>query len=1320
MIKKISIIIFFLFLISLYPQNGIKVLSSDFNSILVEYTPSYIDTLEEVINNIKYKQIELVGGNSSSDGDWGTPQIPEYIFNIGVPSEYGNTIEILNAQYKVLQGKIIPKPKMVKEGNLDGFVYEISEKYYEEPSEEVVTFGDFGISRGSKIQGIKILPVKFYPGRDEIKLYTKIIFKINYSTSQVLSKKPADKFLSNVILNYQAARYWKLEDNKLSKNAAASVLANGTWFKYEAPEEGMYKITRGMLQSYGIDPNTVDPRTIKIYNNGGKMLPQDAGKPRPVDLLENAIWVIGEEDGRFDEGDYIVFYGRGNNFWDYDSTTKTIRRYFHLYSNSNYYFITSGGGAGKRIENKPSLNQTPGIIQTSTKAYKDWEIDKINIGRTGRVFVGDDFSQSTTSRVYMNTLNGRLDNFPVQYNWRFVNTSPGLLTYRVYENSNQIYTRNVSGSAQYLYGGENIGSAVFNSPLSENRSVLKFEIVSPSSDSRAYIDYFEISYQKELKAFNNTITFYSQDTTEVIEYRLGNFSSTTSDIKVFDVTDYSNVKLITDHILLSGEDCIFQASENKGAVSKYIAMGLDSLKTPVNPVAVENSNIRGIADGAKFIILTHKNFIEAAEKLKQYKESSAPVKISTIIVDVDKIFNEFSGGILDVCGIRDFLKYAYNTWQITPEYILFFGSGNYDYKNIEGYNTNFVPTYQTPEFLKEIDSFTTDDFFAKIDRGNDTKIDFYIGRITVKSLSEANNFVDKIIRYETQSPEGSWRNKITLVADDAYTSREYEGARHTSQSEALANFHTPQSFDFNKIYMASYPTVLTGAGRRMPAVNQAIIDAVNDGTLIMNYIGHGNPELWAHEVVFDRNITIPQFHNDKYFFLIAATCSFGYFDIPNFRAASEDLMFSDNGCIASLTASRLVYSDPNAEMVNVFFDELFGTRDTLNLLITLGEAMFLTKQVYSDANAQKYHILGDPTLRLKNPQYEARIDSVNGQTLASAVQLRALGNVNIGGTILKPDGTIWENFNGEGILTVFDSERRVRLDQINYNVNIPGGLIFRGRVSVVNGKFSVDFVVPKDISYENDNGKVVVYFFDEQSDGLGFTSKVIVGGTDTTAVNDGEGPEIEIYFNDAETQSSFLVNPDSKLIVKLMDETGINTTGTGVGHKLEGILNDNENNPIDFTNYFTGDLNAGGKSGEINYQFSNLEPGDYSIKVNGWDIFNNLSSEITYFTVVDGNDLVIRDIYNYPNPFSSNTTFTFQHNLNSVMDLKIKIYTIAGRLIKEIEKTNVSDKFVAVEWDGRDEDGDPLANGTYLYKIVVQTVDNSFNKSVLGKLAVIR
>ncbi len=341
--------------------------------------------------------------------------------------------------------------------------------------------------------------------------------------------------------------------------------------------------------------------------------------------------------------------------------------------------------------------------------------------------------------------------------------------------------------------------------------------------------------------------------------------------------------------------------------------------------------------------------------------------------------------------------------------------------------------------------------------------------------------------------------------------------------------------------------------------------------------------------------------------------------------------------------------------------------------------------------------------------------------LSDNAQLKALSHAAISGSVRKiSDNSVWADYNGEGILTVFDSKRSVHFNDINYDANVQGGVIFRGRVSIVNGKFSANFIVPKDISYENKQGKAVLYFFDNNSDGVGYTSGFTVGGTDSSIVNDEKGPDIEIYFDNESSIGGTLANPNSDLIIKLSDETGLNTTGTGIGHGFEGVLNDKENDPIDFSNYFTGDIDAGGKSGKVDYKFANLDAGDYKLKVKAWDVFNNLSTETTYFNVVSADELAIRDVYNYPNPFASNTTFTFQKNLNNAVDLQIKIYTIAGRLIRKIEELNVEGNFVKVNWDGRDEDGNQIANGTYLYKLIVKTVDGSFNKSVLGKLAVIK
>lgn len=1311
----------------LFAQSDFKVLSSNQNSIIIEYTPQFIDTSVRVIENQKYRNTELAFGFVNESVKVGTPAVPERQLNIGVPNETGNVIRVLGTAYKEIDGKITPRQSIEKDKLLETITYNVSPEYNNYVDfPELVSFSDYGISRGLGIQTIRIFPVKFDVNTNTIKLYSKIVFQIDYGFNQSAGKKTEDELLRYSVMNYNTARYWiKSNKNQLAK-FGSSVLANGQWVKFEAPEEGIYKIDKATLETFGFDLSSVDPRTIKIYNNGGKKLSEKVNDPRPVDLVENAIMVIGENDGHFDDGDYILFYGRGTQFRDYDPATKTIKRFNNPFTNKNYYFITVGGNNGKRIQNEVSLNTTPQIVQTSTVAFADYEVDKINLAKSGREFFGDDFSQSVPGRTYLNKLDGRISSIPINYKFRFVNASPNSFSLTVTENSTTIFSQILGGygGADYTFGVDYTKSAVYNGDLTDNRSSLNFSISTGSVNNIGYIDYFEITYEKQLKQFENKILFFSKDTSAIVEYYLNGFLST--DINAFDVSDPSNVKKITpENGWPSGGDYKFQVMENGDTLKKYIAIGNGSYLTPVNPTSVENQNLRGIADGAKYIIIYHKNFEEAANRLKAYRESEARIPISTITVDVDEIYNEFSCGSTDISGIRDFIKYAYDNWQNKPEYFLLLGKGTYDYKNVEGFGDNFIPTWETEESLILIleggDSYCTDDFYARVD-GNDLRPDLSFGRLTVSSADEANAYVDKVVHYEKGSEQGNWRNLITLIADDGWTSTRYEGSEHTAPSEALANDYIPQSFDLKKIYAADYPVVITGNGRRKPTVNTDIINAMNQGTLLVNYIGHGNPDVWAHEYIFERSVAIPQLISDKYFFLCAATCDFGVFDIPNFTSTAEDLVFDRNGgAIASFSAARVVFSGSNHYLNIQLINNLFNQeRDSLNLPIPVGLAVFMTKSNLYSVNDQKFHLLGDPLLRLNEPEYDGTIDSINGQLVNNNIQIKALSKTKISGTISKPDSTKWNDFNGEGLLTVFDSERTKHLEEINYDVKIPGGVIFRGRVSVNNGEFNADFVVPKDISYENKNGKIIFYFFNMESDGIAYTNKIIVGGTDSTAKNDGEGPEIEIFFDDASYTNAYLVSPEPDLIVKLSDETGLNTTGTGVGHKLEGILNGDQGNPLDFTNYFSGELDAGGKRGEINYKFNRLDNGDYNLNVKAWDVFNNFSSEESFFTVVSSDALVVRDVYNYPNPFSANTTFTFQQNLAQPIDVKINIYTIAGRLIKVLEEKNINQKFVKINWDGRDDEGDRLANGTYLYKLIVKTSNGDYSESLIGKMAVIK
>ncbi|MCX7875840.1 MAG: type IX secretion system sortase PorU [Melioribacteraceae bacterium] len=1309
-------LIFLLFILNLIYAQDLKVLTSNQNYLILEYRPVIKDTITSTISGRTFTKLEIDGTFVENYKDFGMPQLQVKLFNVGVPSEFGNTIEILDSKSKTYISDYLPNPKVVKDSSITKQVEFVSENYNLFNHNELIQFGDYGLVRNLPVQTLKIYPVIFEPNSKIIKVYDYIKIKINFGNSSTKKIKINEDYLSSLIVNWDVAQFWGEEIKSLNK-ISNSVLSVGPWFRIEVSEEGIYKIDRAFLQNLGVDVNTVDPRTIKIYNNGGLNLPENYNTYKNEGLIENSILFVGEADGKIDAADYILFYGRGTEVWNYNSNIKTIVRSKNPYAKKNYYWLTFGGNNGKRITEKPSLNIPNAFVQNSTFGFRSYDKDSVNIGKSGRQYFGDVIDATTKSRTFVSTLNGIVPNSRINYTVRTVNASSATIPIRIDESNTQVYSNSIYGISDYDYAIEDIAKFSFQGNLSDERSILKLSHLSVSISAKVYLDYFEIIYSRFLRAAGDNFILFGKDTTATIEYTVTNFSS--SSIQVFDVTDFSNVKLITNAIT-SGGQIKFQTNETKNNPSKYLVVSSNGYKVPSGGIKIDNMNIRGNVSGSQMIVITHKDFKTQAERYVKYRSSESPNKLTTQVFYIDEIFNEFSCGMIDPMAIRDFLKYAYENWQTKPFYVLLFGDGTYDYLNTVKDNKNFIITYQTENSIDEISSYTSDDYFVRIS-GNDLKPDLAIGRLTIQTAKEADNAIDKIINYETVQGKGDWRNTITLVADDGPTSSRDDGSLHTSQSESLALKILPEFIYQKKIYLVAYPTVYVGLGRRKPDVNKAIIDAINEGTLLLNYIGHGSPELWAHENVFVKTTTIPQLKNSNYFFLTAATCDFGLYDDPAIQSSAETMMNLQNaGSILAYTSSRIVYSNYNAELNEILYNNLFNLKDN-GLPARVGLSYYMTKQYMVDReNDEKFHLFGDPAIRMNMPVLPISIDSINGRATKDLTQISALSNVKIKGSVKTLDGKI-NPVNGEVVISVFDSERGIFYQEMDYTVKQQGGLIFKGRASVKNGLFETSFVVPKDISYENKNGKMIAYFFNNQIDGVGYSKNFTVGGTNPNAVNDNKGPEIEIFFDNENFANAYLVNSDFTLIAKLKDQTGLNTTGTGIGHKLEAILNDDITNSIDLSNNFVGDLNSGGKSGVVKYNFIGMKDGDYKIKIKAWDVFNNLSTQEANFTVVSNEKgIILKDVYNFPNPFSSFTTFTFQHNYSSSINCKIKIYTVAGRLIRTIEINDMINKFVKIDWDGRDDDGNQIANGTYFYKLIVESVDGSFKKSVIGKLAVIK
>ncbi|MEW6193765.1 MAG: type IX secretion system sortase PorU [Bacteroidota bacterium] len=1315
---KFSLLFLFFILNALCIAQDVKVLSSNSSSLVIEYSPVITDTSIIVVNGQNYVNLNIKGTRIENINVPGVTQVPVKEINIGVPTEFGNSIRIISTNYSSLEGMYIFNPDYERDSISIYPKYSVAQSNEAESINDVVSFGEYGLVRSLPVQTIKIYPVQADLENNKIKILSRVVFSVNFSSSAAQTENISEDFLAGVVLNWDVAKKWGVKKQQtLSK--VSQTLTAGTWYRFETPEEGIYKIDRNFLQGLGINVSVIDPRTIKIFGTGGYNLPENYNLTNRAKFEEVAIFISGEQDGVFDEADYILFYGRGPEFWEFNSSQKKIVRVKHSYSKKNYFWLSYGGSNGKRMSEKQSLNVAGAIAQQSTYSYRSYDKDSVNVGFTGRDYYGDELNSGTRSRTYITTLNGIVPSSKINYRFRLANVSQPTIPVRVEESGNLIYSTTIYGTADYVLGRSVTGTGSYTGNLTDERSNLKFTINSGESTAKVYIDYFEIEYQRNLAASADNLIIFTDPIGGTLQYAVTNFSS--GNILVYDISDYKNVKSITGGIV-SGGQITFQTSETQSNSSKYIALTSAAFKTPSNGTAVNIPGIKEITSGAQLIVISSKNLQTQAERYANYRASQSPYNFSSSVFYVDDILNEFSGGAMDPTAIRDFLKHAYDTWQTKPIYVLLLGDGDFDYFNTvrETADYNLVPTYQTIESLDELDSYATDDYYARVS-GNDVKVDLALGRLCVQTPEEADAVIDKIIKYETGLEKGIWQTNITLVADDGPQKVGWDdGSLHTSQSETIANVKVPKYFNKNKLYLAAFPTVVSGLGRRKPAVNTAIIDAINNGTLILNYIGHGNPSVWAHESVFEKATTIPQIKNENYFFLTAATCDFGKYDDPEVQSSTELMINMENsGAIGAFTAARVVYANQNAAINELLYTNLFSNGSD-NLPNTIGRAYFFTKQTRTIDNDEKFHLFCDPTIRLNTPILPAVIDSVNSQSVQNNVQINALGNVEVKGRVNNLDGTN-SAFDGEAIVSVYDSDRRQELKEMSYTITLQGGLIYRGRTNVVNGEFEAGFVVPKDISYENTNGKITAYVFNSETNGVGYTSNILVGGTNPNAVNDGNGPNIEIYFDDINFENSYLVNPDFTLIAKLSDQTGLNTTGTGIGHKLEGIFNDDETNPIDLTNYFIGDLNSSGKSGVINYRFTSLEPGDYKIKIKAWDVFNNFSVEEALFTVVSPEaGLTVREVYNYPNPFSSNTTFTFQHNVASAVNVRIKVYTIAGRLIREIEEDDLIDKFVRINWDGRDEDGNQIANGTYLYKLIVESSDGNYKENVLGKLAVIR
>lgn len=1111
--------------------------------------------------------------------------------------------------------------------------------------------------------------------------------------------------------------------------AHSSVLASGIWFKIPVTEDNIYRIDYSTLKKIGLE----FPSNPRIFgNNHGQLSFYNDGS-HPDDLEEIAIFTNTGSDGIFNEGDYLLFYGKGTGRWLYDHSSDEFSHQRHYYSDTAFYFLSSGQTPGKRIQMSELPSRQPDILSESSDALFVHEIESENILHSGRewyqptgagrkIEINPGFSDILTSEKIRYKIRV-LARASKTTSFIFSDAASGLSSLDVdgvnISSTTGIYARTAEMTGETY---PRTSEPVFGISYSNNGEI----------SARGWIDYILIHGRKK-NNFNGKFSSFT-DSRSVGEDTVTEFvlSAPSGDAIIWDVSDPA-APMEMKHTFSANE---IRFTSKTDSLKTFIAFSPDKAIIPdINTAQLPNQNLHS-SPGADMVIVVHPLFYNYAMILAELHRKDSGLE--TLVTTPQQIYNEFSGGIPDIVAIRNFLRMKYlrkKNSERELRYLLLFGDGSYDNKTPPPGNTNFIPTYQTQNSNVTVSSFTSDDFYGLLDSGEGEETgseDIGIGRLPVSDTVEARIVVNKIENYMKAMDQADWKNVLCLIADDE------DGNIHMSDTEKLAataEERAPWAVA-DKIYIDAFRQVTTSTGQFYPDATRAINDRINSGALIVNYIGHGNETSLAHERILTPEDILSWRNNEKLPLFITATCEFSRFDdissnpltatVIEKQSSGEQILFHPGGgAIALMSTTRLVYSAPNYILNSNIFEIAFN-RDEEGRSMRLGDIIRTAKNMSgSNTNKRNFMLLGDPALRLAWP-WGGRVvtDSINNVPVAEyADTLKALSMVTISGHLEDISGNQAESFSGIVSMTVFG--KSVQTETLAND----GGqimefterkaILFSGKTKTEKGRFRFNFIVPRDIDYAPGQGKIIYYASDGLTEMNGSFTDIVTGGFSKSGISDETGPNIRLFLNDTLFRNGGMAGSNPVLLARIEDTGGINIAGTGIGHDLIFWLDGNKSYPVVLNGYFRNDFGSY-SSGTVIYPVTGLSPGSHSLTLKAWDNFNNSSEETIHFIVPDEQKLVLRNLINYPNPFSENTRISLQHNRpEGLLEVRVSIFNVKGQLVKvlltSIESTGY--QLEPITWDGRSSGGQKLPGGIYPYTVGIVS-ENGETATISGRMII--
>ena len=1104
-----------------------------------------------------------------------------------------------------------------------------------------------------------------------------------------------------------------------SRYASESVLNSGKWVKIQVAEDGIYKLTAADLKKMGF--SNLDK--VAVYGYGGWPLDEDFSTTYIDDVPEVAVWR---------GADYLLFYGKGPRKWEYSFSDKSFIHTNNPYSNYGYYFVTEKETAGRTMEKAASA--AGATLQVTTfDDYVLHEEELVSVNSSGRELYGESFT-STLSRDFTISVPG-ITNDEGKATLSFISRGNGTITMNV--DGNALISGSVSvPSDEYEVARELYRERAWTADKGET---VKVNIgYSTTGHKNVHLNYFRLQMKRQLKVYDN-YTFFRSLSARGNASRFVIQGADASTL-VFDVTDGVNPQQMETS--LNGTELSFSIPAS-ASLREFVVVKPSQIKAPVTVGEVANQNLHALPQ-QDMIIIAQPNFTTQAERLAEAHRTKDNLTVR--VVTPESIYNEFSSGTPDATAYRRFMKMFYDRQTSeadAPKYLLLFGDGSFDnrkltsaWKSVD--MSNMLLTYQTEESLNQY-SYVVDDYFGFLDDANngeeiyEQKVDIGIGRFPVGTVAQATNAVDKVISYIENKNTGAWKNNLCFMADDGNNADRFT-IGHMEEADSLAdhlNRDHPELM-IHKLYYDAYKKDKTAGS--YPDVRANLQKLLKDGLLLFNYTGHGGTTALSDEKVVTQT-DIAQYTYPCLPVWVTATCDFTRFDNVETSAGEDVFLNAKSGGIALFTTVRVAYRPYNAyidsHLLHNLFSRVNGRKRSLGDAMKAMKRSLVASGSYNTNRVKMgFCLIGDPAVKLAYPEYGMKVTAINGQPVGETpVSFKALEKITVEGEVLDVSGQLATDFTGIVNPTVKDSKMTVTCLKNNNQDDSPAftftdypNTIFIGNDSVRNGKFSFTFTVPKDISYSNLQGKMNLYAVDTESgnEAQGNFDNFIVGGTSDTAETDTIGPEIRaLYLNHPTFVAGGPVNTTPYFVAELWDKSGVNITGSSVGHDMMLVIDESTVLSYNLNSYY--ELLPGEEgTGIVKFPIPALEPGKHTAEFWVWDILNNSTVRTFTFEVVEGLKPFLFDVIATPGIAREQVTFHLMHNRpESRMRVGIMVYDLAGRQLWKHEESGTSGLFenYTVSWD-LTSGGARMRPGVYIYRAAIST-DNSKDATKARKFIIL-